>query len=314
MIVLVDDERGSRMTKADLINEESTFYKQFVDHFLNGASLQDIYVDSDYGYAAKNRTETRDPEIIKKRKIAAKNEFYRVFDHQKNLVDPVNDSFGFEGKKVLDFGCGTGALSIAMILRGAKVTGVDPTQASLEAAKCRAQYFQVSDSFTPQLISTNPGLAFDDKSFDIVISNSVFEFIPYNRKDYIVDLLRIVKSSGLLIISTENGLFPVDYYTCQLFSRFRRKTAISKNLPYGMTYFELLGWLNFSTRKVTDISKKNVFNSLDKLSERKMREGRNVSALLVMWINAVFKRCCRLASIPSDIFLPYTTFILQVDD
>jgi 2-polyprenyl-3-methyl-5-hydroxy-6-metoxy-1,4-benzoquinol methylase len=302
------------MTKLNLIDEESIFYNKFVDCFFKGAALQDIHVNSDHGYAAKKRTETLDPIFIKKRKIAAKNEFSRVFDHLKNLVDPVDKNFGFEGKSVLDFGCGTGALSVAMASRGAEVTGVDPTEVSLEACKYRAQYFQVENSVTPQLVSSTPELPFDDKSFDIVISNSVMEFIPFNRKEYIIELLRLVKASGLLIISTENGLFPFDYYTGQMFPIFRRKNEISNNRPYGITYFELLGWAKSSTRKVTDLSKKNIFNSFDKLEKRKMEEGRNVSASFVCGLNTLLKWSCRLISIPSDIFLPYTTFILRVDE
>ena len=302
------------MKKLNMIDEESVSYKKFVDCFLKGASLQDIYVNSDHGYAAKKRKEPLNPILINKLKKSAKNEFFRVFDHLRNLVEPVDKNFGFEGKSVLDFGCGTGALSIAIALRGAKVTGVDPTQLSLEACKYRAQYFQIEDSFTPQLVSSTPELPFDDKSFDIVISNSVMEFIPFNRKEYVVELLRLVKPSGLLIVSTENGLFPSDYYTGQLFPFFRRKDQISNNRPYGITYFEFLSWIKFSTRNVTDLSKENIFNSFDKLKKRNTEEGKNVSASLVGALNTILKWFCRLIFIPSDIFLPYTTFIIRVDE
>jgi len=296
------------------LDEENRAFKGFVECFFEGASLQDIYVDSNHGYAAKKRTESYDPEILKRKYQSAKCEFLRIFHHMHNIVNPVEKYFALRGKRVLDFGCGTGSLSIALAQKGAKVIGVDPTFISLRACQFRAKYFEIDDSsFSSILVHTSPGLPFKDQSFDIIITNSVMEFIPHNRDKYILYLVSLLKSGGLLIVSTENGLFPFDYYTWQLIPYFRRKTAIEKNLPYGLTYFELLSWVKQSTRKVRNISVENKFNSIDKLVDRRKYSNNRITAFVIGLLNRILKNSCRIVGFPSDIVLPYTTFIFEVE-
>jgi 2-polyprenyl-6-hydroxyphenyl methylase/3-demethylubiquinone-9 3-methyltransferase len=51
--------------------------------------------------------------------------------------DPIIGSW--DGKAVLDLGCGGGFMSEALATKGARVTGVDPSQAAIEAAQDHAQ-------------------------------------------------------------------------------------------------------------------------------------------------------------------------------
>jgi len=46
---------------------------------------------------------------------------------------------GFGGKRVLDVGCGGGILAEALATEGARVTGIDPSERSLAAARDHAQ-------------------------------------------------------------------------------------------------------------------------------------------------------------------------------
>src|SRR5256714_9164138 len=46
---------------------------------------------------------------------------------------------GFGGKRVLDVGCGGGILAEALATEGARVTGIDPSERSLTAARDHAQ-------------------------------------------------------------------------------------------------------------------------------------------------------------------------------
>lgn len=91
----------------------------------------------------------------------------------------VDEAGVVDGLRVLDLGCGTGALSAELAARGARVTGVDSSAAMI--AKARALH---------------PDLAFLDMdacalpwtdAFDLVFSNAVFHWIP--RQD---TLLRTV--------------------------------------------------------------------------------------------------------------------------
>jgi ubiquinone/menaquinone biosynthesis C-methylase UbiE len=161
-------------------------------------------------------------------------------------------------------------------------------------------------------IGTEPGLPFEDGSFDIVTCNSVFEFIPARREQYVRELVRVLRPGGHLMISTENGLFPVDYYTHRLFPLFRRARMRRLNVPYGMTYFELRRWLSGTGRPLSDLSKANTFNSLDHFVARKREAGGGAVAGIANACNALLKGTCRAVGMPSQIFFPYTTFIFQL--
>ncbi len=76
-----------------------------------------------------------------------------------------------EGRSVIDVGCGSGILSIAAALLGAKsVVGVDVEPESVEATKENAARNQVS-------VAVHEGKGFDpitkDQNFDVVVSNII---------------------------------------------------------------------------------------------------------------------------------------------
>src|SRR2546421_3866799 len=54
---------------------------------------------------------------------------------------------GFGGKRVLDVGCGRGILAAALAAEGAVVTGVDPSEKSLSAAREHAARSGLSISY-----------------------------------------------------------------------------------------------------------------------------------------------------------------------
>jgi SAM-dependent methyltransferase len=278
-----------------------------------GAAHRDVYAASEHGYAERHPRRTADPTVIARRKQSARRQFLRVFDHLTNIADPLGTHLGLVGKHVLDFGCGTGALAVALALRGATVSAVDPTPASLEACRWRARYFGLDDScVTPHLIDARPLLPFEDGTFDMVTVNSVLEFIPFDRDRYVHEMLRVLRPGGHLVISGENGLFPFDYYTRQVAPRLRRRAMIARNLPYGVDYFELLRWLKSGPRPVENLSTRNWFNSVDKLATRQAEAGRSLTGGFLRLANGALRSLCRTAGLPSDILLPYAMFIFRV--
>jgi 2-polyprenyl-3-methyl-5-hydroxy-6-metoxy-1,4-benzoquinol methylase len=302
---------GKRVLRATC--EDDPDFQRFVQAVASGASLQDIYVDSQHGLAARrdeDHASAATQAAIRRRALV---EFERVHHHYSNLVEPLDDAFGIVDRRVLDFGCGSGALAVAVAAAGAQVVAVDPTPASLRATKARAAYHGVGgDAVACVHVSPGFALPFADRSFERVIANSVLEFIPRNRDACIRELLRLVEPGGLLVLSTQNGWFPRDYYTGLWFPRLRRSHCLAQNLPYGATWLEIRRWAAASGRSVRDLSIDNRFNSLDKLARRWMHRRRPVAALL-RGANAAFRQGCRTLRLPSDVFLPYATWVLQVD-
>ncbi len=109
-----------------------------------------------------------------------------------------------QGQKVLDIGCGTGALTIRAALRGAEVKGIDINPQMLEIAKKRlneanlAQNVKLCEMGVAELGSEEP------ESYDIVMSGLCFSELSEGEINYAVkEMKRILKSGGLLLIADE---------------------------------------------------------------------------------------------------------------
>lgn len=101
-------------------------------------------------------------------------------------------------RRVLDVGCGTGAVARAAASRGARVTGVDisPTlldQAAVEAGSCTpAITWEVADMHS---------LPADDASFDVVLSSLAVIF-AHDPSAAVAEIGRVLRPGGVLALST----------------------------------------------------------------------------------------------------------------
>ena len=112
------------------------------------------------------------------------------------------------GMKVLDFGCGTGKLTQAMLDAGPtlEVTGMEP---------CHAMAKQFVERFhdNPHVGLINDGyrnqLCLKNESFDAVLSSGVFDHIKITPQ-VMEDFMRVIKPGGYLAFSYErhSRLFP----------------------------------------------------------------------------------------------------------
>jgi ubiquinone/menaquinone biosynthesis C-methylase UbiE len=78
------------------------------------------------------------------------------------------------GVRVLDVGCGEGALAVKLRQTGAVVTAVDPGWDMLTAARSRAQAEQYSVNLVQ---ATGEQLPFAAASFDVVLAKTVLCFV-----------------------------------------------------------------------------------------------------------------------------------------
>jgi 2-polyprenyl-6-hydroxyphenyl methylase / 3-demethylubiquinone-9 3-methyltransferase len=105
-----------------------------------------------------------------------------------------------QGKTVLDVGCGGGLLAEDFARLNCRVTGIDPSEASLAVARQHAQ--QAGLAMTYQ-VGVGEHLPCADASFDIVICCDVLEHVN-SVEQVIKEIARVLKPGGIFFYDTIN--------------------------------------------------------------------------------------------------------------
>jgi 2-polyprenyl-3-methyl-5-hydroxy-6-metoxy-1,4-benzoquinol methylase len=127
---------------------------------------------------------------------------YNLFFHKLKFPPEL-----FNGKRVIDFGCGTGEMDVMLANWGASVEGFDFNSISIDRANELKNYFQLSSkiSFALGDIDSHP---FQEGDYDISVSFGVIAHVPdqqnmfrrmanASRKDGYV-ILGYIEDSGLI--------------------------------------------------------------------------------------------------------------------
>jgi len=100
------------------------------------------------------------------------------------------------GCRVLDVGCGDGALAVALSRRGAVVVGVDASEAMIEAARRNARQHGVEVAFE---VAEARRLPFPAHSFDLVTAITILCFVE-DAAPVFRELARVLRPGGRLVI------------------------------------------------------------------------------------------------------------------
>lgn len=117
---------------------------------------------------------------------------YRTEWHIPLLV-PFAES---QGQQVLEIGTGNGAEGVMFALNGAHYTGVDLTEAALDATRKHFAVMGLTGQFQPE---NAEHLSFADGSFDWVFSHGVLHHTP-DTQAAINEVYRVLKPGGRAII------------------------------------------------------------------------------------------------------------------
>ena len=136
--------------------------------------------------------------------------------------------------KVLDVGCGTGAVMNFLRARGYDTHGVDMSETAL--AYCRQKGLQVARS-------TADHIDFPDATFDIVFALDVLEHID-NAAEAVIEIKRILRPGGLLIATVPAHQFLFSYHDVALHHkrRYNKKTLRALLSPH--LTIERLSWIH----------------------------------------------------------------------
>ncbi|QEM81855.1 bifunctional 2-polyprenyl-6-hydroxyphenol methylase/3-demethylubiquinol 3-O-methyltransferase UbiG [Halomonas binhaiensis] len=128
-------------------------------------------------------------------------EFKPLHDINPLRLDFIDNRAGLAGHQVLDVGCGGGILSESMARRGALVTGIDLSEAALEAGRRHADEQGVELDY--RLISVEQLAEEAPESFDLVTCLEMLEHVP-DPESVIRACTRLVKPGGHVVLSTIN--------------------------------------------------------------------------------------------------------------
>lgn len=116
-------------------------------------------------------------------------------------VDRVLSGIDLKGRRVLDFGCGAGGITlhIARTHRPAGIVGYDVERPVIDRAVAAADAAGLS--FIARFVSSPPGrLPFGDGEFDVVFSKDAMIHVP-DKEALFAELYRVLKPGGVLAAS-----------------------------------------------------------------------------------------------------------------
>src|SRR5437660_4881431 len=138
----------------------------------------------------------------------------------------MDQSLNFNGKRVLDLGCGNGCYTEEIARRADYVCGIDlhtpPLQAFREAI--------------PRVQGSGEDLPFASESFDVVTMIEVLEHTHCDTK-VLAECFRVLKPGGLLVLFVPNKFYPFESHPCRLGT-----FSLGRNVP-------LVSWLPESFRR-----------------------------------------------------------------
>lgn len=108
------------------------------------------------------------------------------------------------GQRVLDIGCGTGALTLRAAARGAEVVGIDINPEMLDIARTQVEGRGVSEQVELREMGVAELDAEPEATFDVVISGLCFsELSPDERRYALRQARRLLKPGGTLLLADE---------------------------------------------------------------------------------------------------------------
>ena len=126
------------------------------------------------------------------------------------------------GLRVLEVGCGSGALSVYLAMRGATVTGLDVSAEMLALARRRAEVNGVAESasFVDSPIETFDA---EEGSFDVVIGNQTLHHLEL--VDAMVNIRRLLRPGGQALFAEPVLFLP------ESARRVRNSAAVRRRFP-----------------------------------------------------------------------------------
>lgn len=206
----------------------------------------------------------------------------------KHLRHTLNNlPMSIENSSILEIGCNVGASAIIAASLGGNVTAVDIDPRFIDVANDNIMAYGFNHKINLQQIDCSGKLPFQDHSFDLIIANSVLEYVD----DAIIHLLlneldRILAPNGIILIQgTSNRLWPKEVHSKRLFvnyiPRFIDK-IIGKKIQRGISPFKIKrSFSNYTHLELSDKSEQYLkIRSLTGWSKKRIQLIRMIAHLI----------------------------------
>lgn len=149
-------------------------------------------------------------------------------DYIESRVDKVLGREALKQQEVLEVGCGGGLICKDLLLRGAEVVGIDPSEGALEAARAQIRptglahgsYFEKGYA---------EALPFGDGSFSVIVCLDVLEHVS-DLDATIKEIARVLAPGGVFIFDTINRTLLARIALIWIGERFFQKNGLVPGL------------------------------------------------------------------------------------
>lgn len=116
--------------------------------------------------------------------------------------------------RVLEFGCNVGASAIVLAQLGAQVSGIDVCTEIVELARLNARRFG-HDDLDLHHVTDSSRLHWPAGAFDLVLCNSVLEYVPVDQLAAVQrEIDRVLRPGGLILVTaSSNRLWPFEVHS-----------------------------------------------------------------------------------------------------
>jgi SAM-dependent methyltransferase len=112
---------------------------------------------------------------------------------------------GCEGKRILEYGCGTGSHAFLLAKKGARVTGIDISDVAVEKARRQTEAEQIKG--LDFVVMNAEELTFEDNTFDLICGTAILHHLDLTKA--FSELARTLKPGGRAVFVEPLGHNPV---------------------------------------------------------------------------------------------------------
>jgi ubiquinone/menaquinone biosynthesis C-methylase UbiE len=157
-----------------------------------------------------------------------------VFDFLSQQIN------SFEGKKILDVGCGTGIATRQLKQYGAEVVGSDLSEGMIVKAKLEKDGIEY-------VVAPSNKLPFTDESFDLVTAFSAFHW--FTDSNSVKEIKRVLKNQGSFVVINKNDIAGIRKDVNKLFTKYRNTKSVKEEYNPEQI-LEKAGFIEIATHTV----------------------------------------------------------------